>query len=236
MTHRSPLLTLAAVTAFFAAMLIANFIVNPGPKTASVPATSSTSAAPTTQASSPAALPASTTPYATPSALRSATAAAPDGAQFPHKVVYVGRTKDGDIAVAVAVLGDRAAAYICDGKALEAWFRGTVDSDKVRLSSKSGDRIRAELDDRGRLQGTLRHDGRTRAFELRAAKPPAGIYRAEGSRTTVGWIVLPNGDVVGVAADTDGNSTPAPKLPADRNAEVDGKTVVATAVDGDSDV
>jgi hypothetical protein len=231
MTHRSPLLTLAAVAAFFAAMLIANFIVNPGPEAVSVPAPATTSA-PSTQASSPSPRPASPTPSATPNA----TATASDDDQFPHKAVYVGRTEDGDVALAVAVLGDRAAAYVCDGNSLEAWFRGSVDSDEVSLTSKTGDRIRAELDDDGRLGGTLRHDGKTREFELRAAKSPAGIYRAKGSSTTIGWIVLPNGDVVGVATDSAGNSSPAPTLPADRKAEVDGETVTATPVDGGSNV
>jgi hypothetical protein len=150
--------------------------------------------------------------------------------------VYVGRTKDGEIAVAVAVLGHRTAAYICDGRALEAWFRGTVDHDTVTLTSRRGDRIRALLADDGRLMGSVRHEGKTYQFRLRRANPPAGLYRAEGSRTTIGWIVLPNGDVVGVATDPSGKSGPAPTLPADRKTELDGETVPAAPVNGDSDV
>ena len=231
MTHRSPLVTLAALVAFFAALLIANFVVNPGPEAASQPAlppVSTPSAAPTTPSNSPSAQPARATP--------SPTASTEQGEEFPHKAVYVGRTKGGEIAVAVAVLGDRTAAYICDGKALEAWFRGKVDHDAVTLTSRSGDRIRAQLDEDGRLNGSVRHEGKTHEFRLRQAEPPAGIYRAKGSKTTIGWIVLPNGDVVGVATGSSGQSGPAPTLPADRKAELDGETVPAGPVNGDSDV
>jgi hypothetical protein len=231
MTHRSPLVTLAAVAAFFAGLLIANFVVNPGPAGASQPAippASAPSAAPTTPPNSPSEQPARATPSPTGSTER--------GDEFPHKAVYVGRTKDGEIAVAVAVLGDRTAAYICDGKALEAWFRGKVVYDTVTLTSRGGDRIQAQLDDGGWLKGSVRHEGKTHEFQLRLARPPAGIYRAKGSKTTIGWIVLPNGDVVGVATESSGKSGPAPTLPADRKAELDGDTVPAGPVNGDSDV
>jgi hypothetical protein len=238
MAHRSPLLTLAAVAALFAGFVIANFTVNPGPQSTAEPLTSATSAAPTRAASSAPSTPAPSPEPSTSASPRRppSTASTADDEQFPHKAVYAGRTEDDHIAVAVAVLGDRAAAYICDGRSLEAWFRGSVDGSYVDLTARNGDRIRAELDDHGRLEGALRHAGRTYEFELRTAKPPAGIYRAKGSKSTIGWIVLPSGSVVGVATDSSGNSAPAPQLSADQQAEVDGETVTATPVEGDSDV
>ncbi len=36
--------------------------------------------------------------------------------KFPNKVVYAGRTDDDSAAIAVAILGDKAAAYLCDGQ------------------------------------------------------------------------------------------------------------------------
>ena len=60
----------------------------------------------------------------------------------------------------------------------------------------------------------------------------AGLYRARNSTRTIGWIVLPNGQQVGV--DDDGTPAPAPPLdPANRTATVDGVSVTALTITGD---
>ena len=50
-------------------------------------------------------------------------------------------------------------------------------------------------------------------FEIDEAKRPAGLYRARGSKTTIGWIVLPDGSQVGVQT-TGSDSSAAPRLDA----------------------
>lgn len=247
MTHRSPLLTLAAVAIFFTALLTTDFVVHPSPEstaasaaTSTAPAAPATSSAPTSSAapsSSSAGTPTAATRPAE-SALTPPAASATqhgDDDQFPHKAVYAGRSEDGHLAIAVAVLGDRAAAYICDGRSREAWLQGTVEGDEVRLTSRHGYRLTAELDD-GRLEGEVRGDGKRWKFEIGRAEKPAGLYRAKGSTTTVGWIRLPGGSVVGVATAADGTSEPAPTLGADDVARVDGQTVQAAPVDGDDEI
>jgi hypothetical protein len=245
MTHRSPLLTLAAVAIFFTALLTADFVVHPSPEstaagaaTSTAPPASATSSAPTSSASGPSSSSSATPTRPAESALTPPAASATqhgDDDQFPHKAVYAGRSEDGHLAIAVAVLGDRAAAYICDGRSREAWLRGSVEGDEVRLTSRHGYRLTAELDD-GRLDGEVRSDGKRWEFEIRRAEKPAGIYRAKGSTTTVGWIRLPDGSVVGVATADDGTSEPAPTLGADDGAQVDGQTVQAAPVDGDDEI
>lgn len=243
MTHRSPLLTLAAVAIFFAALLTADFVVHPSAESAraGAPATTSPPVSPTATAPEPSTPAAATpTPPTRPaeSALTPPAASATkhaDDDQFPHKAVYAGRSEDGHLAVAVAVLGDQAAAYICDGRSREAWLRGTVDGDRVRLTSRHGYRLTAELDD-GRLEGVVIGDGRRWEFEIRPAEKPAGLYRAKGSTTTVGWIRLSDGSVVGIATDADGTSEAAPTLESDDEAQVDGQTVRAAPVDGDDEI
>ena len=81
-----------------------------------------------------------------------------DESEFPAKIVYAGRTRDGSAAIAVAIRGQRAAAYLCDGRNVEAWLTGTVDGDEIELRGKDGTRLKAELDD-GRLEGRLERKG-----------------------------------------------------------------------------
>jgi hypothetical protein len=58
------------------------------------------------------------------------------------------------------------------------------------------------------------------------------VYRAKNSKSTIGWIVLPNGDQVGI--DNDGTPAPAPRLdPASGRATVGGVQVTAQPVAGD---
>ena len=105
-----------------------------------MPAASTPAASPT-QAATTAASPAET-PAPSPTATESAV----DENEFPNKIVYAGRTEDGSIAIAVAVLGQKAAAYLCDGSQVEAWLRGTVSDDVISLIGKNGQTLEAKLD------------------------------------------------------------------------------------------
>ena len=195
------------------------------------PGSSSTGTAGPSAAATTAAAPEQTAP-ATPSA--SASETVEDG-EFPEKVVYAGRTDDGPAAIAVAVLGNQAAAYVCEGGNVESWFRGTVAGGNISLKSKSGAMLEAELDG-DHLKGTVEINNDTQKFEINEASKPAGLYRARGSKTTIGWIVLEDGSQVGVQT-TGAESSAAPQLdPENPHVMVDGESLDAAAVNGDEDL
>ena len=228
MKHRSPLLTLAAVAVAFAVMFTVNMLASPpgssstGTATPAAPPTASTS--PGSQETGTAA--ASPSPSATKSA---------EDSKFPQKVVYAGRAEDGAGAIAVAVLGTHAAAYFCDGRSVESWFRGTVTGSDISLKSKDGATLQASLDG-DHLKGSLRIKNERVRFEIDEAKKPAGLYRARGSQTTIGWIVLEDGSEVGVQT-TGQDSTPAPELdPENPQVTVDGTELDAAPVNGNEDL
>jgi hypothetical protein len=224
--HRSPLLTLAAVAAAFLLMFIVNMLVSPPAGSAGEPA-------------SPPAAPASTEPaqqttraVATPSATaRKST----EDKSFPNKIVYAGRTEEKSGAIAVAVLGDQAAAYFCDGRSIESWLRGTVQGRDISLRSRDGATAQARLDG-DHLKGTLKIKNERLKFEINEAKKPAGLYRARGSKTTIGWIVLKDGSQVGVqTAGT--TSTAAPELnPDSPQVKANGESLEAKPINGDEDL
>jgi hypothetical protein len=228
--HRTPLITLAAVALAFAIMFTVNMLSGP-PGSSSTGAASPSVAAATATTSSPSPEPTGTA-VATPSVSASETT---DDSKFPEKVVYAGRTDDGSAAIAVAVLGDQAAAYLCDGRNVESWFRGTVEGANISLKSKSGATLQATLDD-DHIKGTVEIKNDTLRFEINEAKKPAGLYRASGSKTTIGWIVLEDGSQVGVQS-TDTETSAAPQLdPENPQVTVDGENLDAAPVNGDEDL
>ena len=130
-----------------------------------------------------------------------------EDSEFPAKVVYAGRTDDGPAAIAVAVLGNQAAAYVCDGRNVESWFRGTVEEGTSRSEQERA--TQAELDG-DHLKGTVQIKNDTQKFEINEANKPAELYRARGSKTTIGWIVLEDGSQVGVqTTGTDSSAAPS---------------------------
>jgi hypothetical protein len=220
--HRSPLVTLAAVALAFVIMFTVNMLSGP-------PGSSSTGSAGPTAAPTSAAGPQQTA-SATPSASET-----PEDSEFPEQVVYAGRTDDSPAAIAVAVLGNQAAAYVCDGRNVESWFRGTVEGGRLSLKSKSGEALQAELDG-DHLKGTVQIKNDTQKFEINEASRPAGLYRARGSKTTIGWIVLEDGSQVGVQT-TGADSSAAPQLDPDNpQVMVDGESLDAAAVNGGEDL
>jgi hypothetical protein len=221
--HRSPLFTLAAVALAFAIMFIVNMLAEPPGGTAGPAA-----APPTAAASSPSPPPTQTA-VAPPSPTESESA---EDSTFPERIVYAGRAEDGAGAIAVAVLGTQSAAYFCDGRSVESWFRGTVTGGDISLKSKDGATLQASLDG-DHLKGSLRINNDRVRFEINEAKKPAGLYRARGSKNTIGWIVLQDGSEVGVQTTGDA-STPAPDLdPQNPQVSVNGENLEAAPVNGD---
>src|SRR5829696_147836 len=234
MTHRSPLVTLAGLVVAFAIFFGIN-LANSAPRQATGPGYSSASPSASSQSNqteSP-----STTQQVTPTASPSETATAePEGDQFPEKVVYAGRTDDDSTAIAVAVLGDRAAAYVCDGRNVESWMRGSARDGELNLRAKNGDTVEAKLEG-STIDGRIELGDEKLEFTIAEAKRPAGLYRVRGSGYTIGWIVLPDGSQVGIEARDDGTSTSAPKLDPDQpDVEVNGESVTPKPVEGDEDI
>ena len=217
MKHRSPLITLAAVAVAFAIMFIVNMLATP-------PGNSSTETA---------------SPPASPSSTASESdedeESPEEDDKFPKEVVYAGRAEDNAGAVAVAVLGDQAAAYFCDGRNVESWFRGTVEGTDISLMSKSDVTLEARLDG-DHIKGSVQINNDTVKFEIDEAKRPAGLYRARGSKTTIGWIVLEDGAQLGVRT-TGADTSAAPQLdPESPQVTVDGENLNATPVSGTEDL
>jgi hypothetical protein len=233
MTHRSPLVTLAGLVVAFAVFFGIN-LANSAPRQATGPGYSSASPSASserneTQSPSP-------TQQASPTANPSETATVEPEGDFPEKVVYAGRTDDDSTAIAVAVLGGRAAAYVCDGRNVESWMRGSAGDGELNLRAKNGDTVEAKLEG-STIDGTIELGDEKLDFTIDEAKRPAGLYRARGSGYTIGWIVLPDGSQVGIEARDDGTSTAAPEFdPAQPDVEVNGESVTAKPVDGDEDI
>jgi hypothetical protein len=228
--HRSPLVTLAAVALAFAIMFTVNMLSGP-PGSSSTGTAGPSAAQATATANTPSPQPTETA-AATPSASPSESA---EDSSFPEKVVYAGRTDDGPAAIAVAVLGDQAAAYFCDGRNVEAWFRGAVDGGDISLKSKSGATLQAELDG-DHIKGTVKIKNDTLRFEINEAKKPSGLYRARGSQTTIGWIVLEDGSQVGIQT-SGGDSSAAPELnPENPQVTAGGESLDAAPVNGDEEL
>jgi hypothetical protein len=145
-------------------------------------------------------------------------------------LVYVGRTAGREATLAVAVKGTRAVAYICDGRRVEAWLTGTFTSGQLVLRSRTGERLTGSATAKA-ASGELTLRGRPLRFTATLAGPPAGLYRARNSTSTIGWIVLPDGSQVGI--DNDGTPAAAPPLdPATRSATVNGVAVTAKSIAG----
>ena len=230
MKHRSPLLTLADLALALAIMFTVNMLR--GPPGISTAGTAGPTADQTTGAATSPSPPPTNTAVATSSV--SASESVEDN-KFPEKVVYAGRTDEGSATIAVAVLGDQAAAYLCDGRSVESWFRGPVEGADISLKSKSGATLQATLDG-DHIKGTVEIKNGTQKFEINEANKPAGLYRARGSKTTIGWIVLEDGSQVGVQT-TGTDSSAAPQLdPENPQVTVDGESLNAALVNGDEEL
>ncbi len=228
MSARGPLLTLASVVVLAGVLLWVNELVG-----ASTAATSSSSysapdySAPTSAAPPPSPSPAEAAPSPT---------AEPAAAQ----AVYAGRTGGREATVAVAVNGDRAAAYLCDGSSVETWLQGSVTGDQVVLTGRDTAALIGTVSG-ATLSGTVvTSTGQAWLFSADEARPPAGIYEArttiDGLATRIGWVVLPDGTQVGIQ-NVDGDRSPAPALDLeDTTFTLDGAAQEATPVDGSDTV
>jgi tRNA A-37 threonylcarbamoyl transferase component Bud32 len=153
------------------------------------------------------------------------------------RATYAGHVDDGGGTLALSVRDGVAIAYICDGKRVEAWLKGTAVAGALTLAGKGGAKISGTFDNR-RARGRVTVKGRTNSFSIAVARKPSGMYRAaarvRNAKVVGSWIVLPNGRQVGVLSE-DGVPAPAPALDvAGRATTVDGTRVTASTIDVDS--
>ena len=235
MAQRGPLVTAVVVVGGLVGLMTANAAgglvtaggPSPTPSPAGATQTETTTEPPVeTTTEPPATAPETTTEETTQ-------APPPVTSGFPDEVVYAGKTVDSPIWVAVAVKGTDASAYLCDGNTVESWLTGTAANGAVDLKSKDGaNTLTANLSG-GTLAGTITVAGEAHEFSIGVAPPPAGLYRGEDGQTTVGWIILPSGQQVGIARTGD-KEAPAPPLnPAKGGAVVNGEFVPAEKVTGE---
>ncbi|MFI5509595.1 hypothetical protein ACIA48_19175 [Mycobacterium sp. NPDC051804] len=216
MKVRGPLVTLSAVAVLGAGILFVNISQE---QASVVPGT-------------PVAAPVTTTVTAAP---------APRAPSFPAKVDYVGKipTAKGVITLDIAVEGDKAVAYACDGNSIESWMRGPAVDGAVSLSSKDKTgRVEGRLDGTA-VVGTLWIGAKKWDFTAEPAQSPAGLYVYEQDGVRSSWIVDSSGKATGVLRLSDGSTSPAPGLAIGigyANTVIDGRTVTAARVGGTDDV
>jgi hypothetical protein len=207
MKIRGPLVTLAAVAALGAGILLVNMSQESDTQPSANPYSRSTTTLPTTAA--------------TPAP------SAPPSPAFPAKADYVGKipTANGTITVEITVDGDKAIAYACDGNTIESWLRGDATNGAVSLASKDkSGRLEGHLEGSA-VVGTLWIAEKRWDFSASAAQAPSGLYVYDQAGVRSSWIVDQSGGVTGVQRQPDGTTTPAPAMPTN-----------ATRVEGDSDV
>jgi hypothetical protein len=220
MKIRGPLVTLGAVAVLGVGILLVN-MSNEEKAPPGKPAAQSTTAAATTTAAAP-------PPAPNP----------PPRPAFPAKADYVGKipTANGTITLEITIDGDKAVAYACDGNTIESWLRGSAANGTVSLANKDKtSRLEGRLEGNA-VVGTLWIGEKKWDLKADPTQPPAGLYIYENAGVRNSWIIDGNGGVTGVQRRPDGSTAPAPGLSIDRTAFVDGQTVVATRVEGASDV
>ncbi|MDT5209158.1 MAG: hypothetical protein QOF67_1573 [Mycobacterium sp.] len=219
MKIRGPFVTLAAVAALGVGILL----VNMSKEESAPPANPYRQ--PTTTAV--AAIPSAPTPPP-----------APPAAAFPAKADYVGKIpiSSGTITLDIAIDGNKAVAYACDGKSIESWLRGSATNGALSLANKDKtSRLEGHLDGNA-VVGTLWIGEKKWDFKADPAQPPAGLYVYDNAGVRNSWIIDGDGGVTGLQRRPDGSTAPAPGLSIDRTAVIDGQTIVATRVEGASDV
>jgi hypothetical protein len=220
MKIRGPLVTLGAVAALGIGIWLVNVSKEepaPAPPGQPVAESTTTTAAPAPQPPPP---------------------PTPPPVAFPAKADYVGKIPiaNGTITLDISVEGDKAIAYACDGNSVEVWLRGSAVNGAVSLASKDkASRLEGRLEGSA-VVGTLWIGEKKWDFKADPAQPPAGLYVYEDAGARASWIIDSDGGVTGVQRRPDGSTVRAPGLSLDGTSVIDGRTVVATRVEGDSDV
>jgi serine/threonine-protein kinase len=213
MKHKGPMVTLAAGVAVAAVLMVLNLsVTNTNDLTAADAVGDATTPAPTT-----------------------APAVEETKAPAAEQITYAGNVDGGAATIAIAVQDGKAVAYLCDGRRTEAWLRGTAENGELLLTGAGNSRLVGSFGD-GVAAGDVSASGKTWSFSVKVVKKPSGLYRGtanvRGAQVEGTWIVLANGQQVGIVL-VDG--VPEPATPANvetGSATVNGEQVEIEAVDG----
>ena len=52
--------------------------------------------------------------------------------------VYAGRSSGNEVTLAVSINGGKAAAYVCNGRTIQAWLQGSVTGNRIALAGRNG--------------------------------------------------------------------------------------------------
>ncbi|HEX3311879.1 MAG TPA: hypothetical protein VHS32_37010 [Streptosporangiaceae bacterium] len=223
MKRNTPLVTLLVGAALGVVLLVATMLATPSsalPASYSTAAASSAAPAP----SSPAPAESSESPEQSAEPAESAPAAAPSPAPTrttPTRADFAGRVGGGGGSVAVAVHGDKAIAYVCNGSTVEGWMRGKVENGKLTLTGKNKAKLTASIHT-GTVTGDVEAHGTDYSFSVstvsKSSSKSSGLYQAtavvQGKTIKAGWIVQNDGTQIG-SLETDElgeNAVTAPKL------------------------
>ena len=219
MKRNTTLITLLVGAALGVVLLVANMLATPSGTPVNYSAAAASSAAPSSAAaSSPA--PAESSPAT--SAAPSESSEAPEPTRTtPTRADFTGRVGGGGGSVAVAVHGDKAIAYVCNGSTVEGWMRGKVENGKLTLTGKNNAHLTASIHT-GTVTGDVEAHGTDYSFSVptvsKSSSKSSGLYQAtavvQGKTIKAGWIVLGDGTQIG-SLETDGSgetAVTAPKL------------------------
>jgi hypothetical protein len=192
MKLRGPMITLFVILAFGAVLLGVNMFRQSGAPSPPPAPASAQALPPAPPVAPPAAAPGDDEAPGAP--------AAPEAAKtpFPAQAKYTGYTDGDHGAIALTVRNNRVTAYLCDGKTLEAWYKGSAADGAVDAKSKSGGTLSGTLTDKT-LRGTVTAKGKTWTYSAHPATSPAGLYRSATPGKTTGWIKDSSGKVTGLA-------------------------------------
>ena len=152
------------------------------------------------------------------------------------QAVYAGRSSGNEVTLAVDTEGNKAVAYVCNGKNIEAWLQGSVSGNQVTLTGKKGATLTGTLSGLDLFGTVTPRTGQTFPFAAALSPHPAGVYQARievnGLATRIGWAVLPDGTQIGVAVEGTAE-LPAPPLDlSDNGFTIDGASFTAAPVAG----
>jgi hypothetical protein len=227
MRRNTPLITLLTGAALGVVLLIASMLSTPskagtGYGAAATPPPASSAAGQTSPASA----------TATPSQA-SPSATAPAVVSAPVKADYAGRVQGGGASVAISIHNGQAIAYVCNGSAIEAWYKGTAVNGVLIMTGKNNAHLSA-IYDVGKATGDLLAHNTDYRFTVGVVHKPSGLYQAtavvRGATVKAGWIVLPGGIKVGSlesdASSTAPSATQAPDLDVATGTAQDGGVVL----------
>ncbi len=171
------------------------------------------------------------------------TVTAGGGQSFPFSAeqavlhsVYAGRSSGNEVTLAASINGDKAAAYVCNGRTVHAWLQGSVTGDHIALTGLNGAGLSGSISGLAMFGTVTAAGNQNLPFSADLAAQPAGVYRADVTinrlATKIGWAVLPDGTQVGLAV-AGGAEHPAPPLDLSNGRfAVGGASFMATSVAG----